>query len=115
MLAKSKLSSAPRSDRSSWARSRASRSSRSPVRSTRCSQSTALGPKVGMAIVYPLIVRGSLGADRATEVERADLRVAEHLLASAGEPDPAVLQHHPAGGQLQAGAGVLLAPQHGPA
>src|SRR6201995_5713568 len=98
MLAKSKLSSAPRSDRSSWARSRASRSSRSRARTTRCSQSTALGPKVGMAIVAPLMVGGSLGADGAAEVERADLRGAEPLLASAGEPDPAVLQHHPVGG-----------------
>ena len=44
MLAKSKASSAPSSDRSSWAFSLASRSARSLGRSTRCSQSTAFGP-----------------------------------------------------------------------
>src|SRR5215472_8716728 len=46
MFAKSKLSSAPSSDRSSSAFSLARRSSRSLFMSTRFSQSTAFGPKV---------------------------------------------------------------------
>src|SRR5579875_556948 len=123
MLAKSKLSRAPRSDRSSWARSRASRSARSRARSTRSSQSTAFGPKVGMAIVSvpsrfgwratDVAGRATGTARRATEVQRPDLRMVEHFAAGTGEPDPAVLQHHPVTGQPQAGPGVLLDQEHG--
>src|ERR1700742_5348184 len=104
MLAKSKLSRAPRSDRSSWARSRASRSARSRARSTRSSQSTAFGPKVAMAIA----IVPSLGLGGSAQVERTDLGVVQDLTAAAGEPDPAVLQHHSLAGQPQAGPGVLL-------
>src|SRR5438094_9759427 len=63
MLVKSKLSSAPSSDRSSSAFSRVSRSVRSLPRSTRFSQSTAFWPKV-WAILIELACR-SLPPSRA--------------------------------------------------
>src|SRR3954471_24869046 len=53
MLAKSKVSSAPRSEASSWAFSRSSRCVRNRDRPIRCSQSTALGPKVRKATPSP--------------------------------------------------------------
>src|SRR5260370_34941124 len=65
VLAMSKLSSAPSSDRSSVAFSLARRSSRRRAMSTRCSQSTAFGPYVRIAMTATSPVR-----DRSAEVRQ---------------------------------------------
>src|SRR5262249_40751344 len=67
VLAMSKLSSAPSSDRSSVAFSLARRSARSRATSTRCSQSTAFGPYVRIAMTATSPVR-----HRAAEVRQDD-------------------------------------------
>ena len=71
MLVKSKLSSAPSSDRSSSAFSRASRSARSRFRSTRFSQSTAFWPKVWAIRICTILGQrpeGSRGSRRVISV-----------------------------------------------
>ena len=67
MFEKSKVSSAPSSERSSSSLSRCSRSTRNLSRSTRCSQSTALGPNVRIAIpVHSPLCSRDAGATAAT-------------------------------------------------
>src|SRR5215472_1230510 len=53
-------------------------------------------------------VRRVTTGDSAAEVQRADLRVLEHFLPAARQPDLAVFQHHAVGGQPQPGPRVLL-------
>ena len=50
---------------------------------------------------------------RPAQVQGADLRMMQHLATRAGQPDPAVLQHHPVGGQPEPGPRVLLDQQDG--
>ncbi len=49
-----------------------------------------------------------LGRDRAAQVQRADLRMLEHLAPGAREPHHPVLQHDAVRAQLQARARILL-------
>ncbi len=67
MFAKSNVSNPPSDEASSVALSRASRSSRSRSRSIRCSQSTAFGPNVRMAMAPPF-VSSRVGESQVTQV-----------------------------------------------
>src|SRR5215472_4228728 len=94
MFAKSKLSSAPSSDRSSSAFSLARRSSRSLFMSTRFSQSTAFGPKVAtiagcsFAVSFQGDRKSPANAIRSIPCAHDRAREHDSLLAQEHRPQP---------------------------